>query len=632
MTLSKISSVKGELIALGIALVSSSFWGAPAIAFPMTGPTVLAQEDPQFEFEDFDFWADQCLLLSQGEDPEKALESCEQAISLRPGDDNINLWTARGTILFALEQYPEAIASFNRVIRVAPQDSISLAYQCAAHVQLNQYSDAIDTCEEALQINGNWGDRSPGFAWYQRGLALLEIGRLETALDSFTRAVRNQSENVVYEANKCALEIELSAFDSRTGCNLPDTISLYEQALAIEPDNLNLLIQQGLALEQINEHERALLSYEQALTIRPDYALALARQCSALNQVGDYEAALAACEAALQGDNRWGRVGVIYGWTQHSRALIGLGDYENALASAQRAVDLLPTDLSPTAPNEITDEQPPLTYPPAWNNLAVVYWHLEEYTQAEAAIETTLEHYAFAEQTLNETFERSYPESPILFYQGYVLAHYNQGRILAAMNRPNLAVEAYDNALKRYVRSPVQSLLGSDISLIEPELESAIYTHKAIAHLQLGELRDSQLSAIDAVRIDPESFTAQYNQGLIYLENGNYGSALASYEIANQMQPENIYVLTGQGLALAGLGRPQAALTVLEQVLNMSPGYAPADTARTCILDKLGTAAIAANTHREQLAQAPENTTDIPDLEGVSETVVSPEIRQCAQQ
>ena len=139
MTLSKTFSAKMALAPLGNFLMSAAFLRAPAIAFPTANITLLAQENRHFEFEDFEFWVDQCLLLSQDDDHQKTLESCEQAISIRPGDNNIDLWTARSTALFNLEQYAEAIASFNRALRAALRDSISLAYERTAYVQLNQY-------------------------------------------------------------------------------------------------------------------------------------------------------------------------------------------------------------------------------------------------------------------------------------------------------------------------------------------------------------------------------------------------------------------------------------------------------------------------------------------------------------
>ena len=399
----------------------------------------LAQASEEPFVEDFDFWVDQCLLLSQGSEPEKTIETCEQAIMLKPKKDNIDIWVARSKALFDLGKYPEAIASFNRVLKVAPEDSISLAYQCAAYKQMGRDRDAVGICETALRTNGSWGDSAPAFAWHQRGLALQEMGRLETAFNSYRRAVENQPENAIYAASFCALAIEVGKLSD---CSLSHAISAYERAIALQPKNADLWLHQGLALEQLGHYERALTSYEQAVTLNPEHSFALAHQCSVLNHLEDYEAAKEACEAALKGNHQWRRAGSAYGWVQQSRALIGLKEYEAAIAAANRAIDI--------------NRQ----YAAGYSNRAVALWFLAQsveqkllvrsetdkdaraedmtqarvlYKEAAQSIAKARELYGSARALLKENFERAYPEAPLFLYSGEVLAAFNQGRILTSL-------------------------------------------------------------------------------------------------------------------------------------------------------------------------------------------------------
>ena len=661
---------------LGLAAAVSS---KAAETIPVAGAFLLAQDRQLFELEDFQFWADQCLLLAQSDDWEKTLESCEQAIALRPNEPNLDLWTARSTALFDLGAFPEAIASFNQVLSRLPEDSkesLALAYQCAAYVQLDRLEQAVDTCETALLEDGNWGTQSPGFAWYQRGLALREMGRLETALDSFTRAVDNQPENIIYQANQCALEIELgTAFSGDTPCNLRNTISIYEQALAIAPEDANLRVQQGLLLEQIGDYSRALSSYEQALTLLPNYSLALAHKCATLNALLAYEEAIAACEAALQGDNRWGRVGIAYGWTQHSRALVGLEDYQGALGSARRAIDLVPyleADASTQPPavqeddgslasTQALPESTPPSYPPAWNNLAVSFWHLGDFAQAEAAIGRTLAQYEANAEKLDTTFQRDYPESPLFFYRGRVLAFYNQGRIATSRGQAILqnagdlttlpprqleqaithfgeAIAAYDNAAIAYDQQKAlityNGHFPTNEQLADQQLLSSILVQKATTSVYLADaygaafqtdfasdaLWDGYLALQRAVVVTPESFSVHYSRGLIALQLELYREALRAFETAAIAQPENIYVQTGQGLALTGLGQTEAALATLEQVLNQLPGYVPAEAARQCILARI-----------EQVARDRPAAVDTPASQATTTASSAVEISSCAR-
>ena len=572
----------------GVAAANSIQPGEIAIA------TRVAQNNDQpFEYEEIEFWIDQCLLLSQESDHEKTLEACEQAIMLEPDEDeSFNLWFARSRALYDLGQYTEAIASFNQALVFEPRDSISVAYQCAAYGQLERYQQAVDTCEEALQINGSWGDRSPAFAWYQRGLALQQMGRLDTAFDSFRRAADNQSENVLYVASFCALAIELGRLSD---CSLSSAVIAYERAIALQPENANLWLQQGLALEQLGDYERALTAYEQAVTLNPENSFSLARQCAALNHLKEYEAALAACEAAFAGNNHWGRGSAAYGWVQTSSALIGLEDYEAALAAANRAIDVDPE------------------YPPGYTNRAVSLWFLAQGEENPQYIQDALSAVQQARELFNtqvrdelaESFERAYPEAPIFAYRGEILTAYNQGRILASLEDYGAAIEAYQHALNlegqetnNLQNSPTLEVLFEQpilvnypVQLISNEIQSVILTNQAVAYLETGQYGQAVNASNRAVSLNRNSFTVQYNHGLILLTAGNHAEAFRAYGQANELNPNNVYVLTGQGMALARLGCEQAALRYFEQVLNLFPGYDLAEYERNQLVDQAVAAA-----------------------------------------
>ena len=143
------------------------------------------------ELEDFVFWSEQCQALAQSRQYEKALEACNESIALNDDlDETFEVWTTRGESLIYLGQYEDAFISLGRVLEEQPEYSLVMTYQCMAQYNLGKFQDAVDTCEEALLIDGNWGKNSPSLAWYYRGLSLQKQGFLETALDSFARAIR----------------------------------------------------------------------------------------------------------------------------------------------------------------------------------------------------------------------------------------------------------------------------------------------------------------------------------------------------------------------------------------------------------------------------------------------------------
>ncbi len=578
----------------------------------------------EFDLDDFDFWADQCRLFAEEESYEEIIKTCEKAISLKPRKENADLWFARSYALFKLGDYLNAITSYNRVLEVSPKSSISMAYQCAALFQLNRYDDAIDSCESALQVNGIWGKKSPAIAWYYRGLSLQATNRLEIALESFIRAVTIDPNDDVAKAGLCGLEVDLHPFfyefseydiarrlntiqqtiggdpnktinlfdilqadipdDKKFNyviCSLETATILYERALASEPKNATLWMQQGLLLEQLGKYQQALTSYDQAVNLLPDYAIALAHKCAVLVQLNDYESALEFCEMALESNNNWGRqgetIGSAYGWTQKSAALIGLGKYEDALAAAERAIAIAPE------------------YSVAWNNKAVSQWHLNklneksEYQQnfnpnisIEKAIslyEQTLEKYQDDFNIQGEAFELEYYTTPIFFHRSQIIALFNQARILASNNNLSKAIESYQKALD--LDRAQQNSWG--FSLIDEDLAANIRINQATASIlehqasscaaNSQNLSQAISYAKEATVIKPDLFTTWYTLGLAQLHACSFEAAEGNFKEALSKSPNNIHAMTALGIILARTNQRQEAIKTFERVLNIDPDY-----------------------------------------------------------
>ena len=75
-------------------------------------------------------------------------------------------------------------------------------------------------------------------------------------------------------------------------------------------------------------------------------------------------------------------------------------------------------------------------------------------------------------------------------------------------------------------------------------------------------------------------------QRQIALSVGDYPKALAAFQQANQIQPNNVSVITGQGTALFRLDRKQAAIATLKAALALDPSYEPARTILNELISK----------------------------------------------
>lgn len=553
------------------ACVIGGVWNvAPAMA---VSPAQYLAQGGDFELEDFEFWAQQCVLLSTENDYQKTQETCEQAIGLKPKRDNLDLWFARGQALFHLGNYSEAMTSFSWVLERAPNDSISLTYQCAAQFLLSRPQTAVDTCEQALEQDGNWGTDSPALAWYYRGLALQTQGRLETALGSYQRAQRLTPDDQRVQAGLCTVAFELGLKDR---CSLAEAVVAYERAIAANPDDITLWFQQGLVLEQLGRYQQAITAYEGAIAIKPDYSLALARHCTLLNENEAYEAALAACDAALAGDGNWDQLGPVVAWSQRSRAQLGLEDYEAALGSAERAIVVNPQ------------------YSGGWINRAVGLWHLGDLSGARLAIQEANRIEAEIEPLLEESFNRQYPEPAVLFQRRRAVTAYNEGAIYLSLaveqpgpTYPRQARDAYQRAINIYQRwqprlmiDPLNLAAANNIALpaegalLKQKFLAELWTSLAVAELYSGRLLQASDAAHQAVRYDEESYEVWYNLGVVNLNSPvDPVETWDAFAEAATLNPESLAPVLGQAMTLLKAGCNAEALRAFEQVLNIDPAH-----------------------------------------------------------
>lgn len=511
--------------------------------------TVAPTNQPQFDYKDFDFWANQCVTLENAGQYNEALSACEQAIALKPKSKNLDLWTIRGNSLLKLERYADAVASYQQVLKKEPNNSFVLTQQCEALSALGNHSDAIAFCEQALLTNANWGNITPAMTWYNRGLALRKLTRNEEAVTSFERATLINPNYSLALAQKCGALTDLGRYDEAIqACNsakekngdwgkatpavawinqaialtksgkIKDAVIAYEQGLAINPQDAISWYNQGILLQKIQQRQRALSSFDRAIQINPKFSLALAHKAETLNQLQNYQEALVATESAIAGDGILGDISYAYIWNQRSHALIGLQKYEEALAAAERATILQPK------------------YAEAWNNKGVSLWNLGQYQEAQAVIKKAVD--------IN-------PE--------YTQAWFNYGRNFSSLKKYDKAVYAYSKAL-----------IG-DTSSVDKATLASIWANQGAAYWHLEKYTNAIDANKNAVRLNPDSFEAWYNQGVILLSLEDYNKALNAYYQANRINPNNPYVLTGIGMALAGNGEKQEALQVFEQALNIDP-------------------------------------------------------------
>jgi curved DNA-binding protein CbpA len=122
-------------------------------------------------------------LLEVG-DYEGALRVYDAVIAQSPDDAQKDVWYNRGTAQNVLGHYQDASQSFDRVLTIAPGDSLALAQKGAALLGLGLYDDALFYTDQALVQ-----DSDAEWIWNNRGIALKNLGQQKEARAAFDNAM-----------------------------------------------------------------------------------------------------------------------------------------------------------------------------------------------------------------------------------------------------------------------------------------------------------------------------------------------------------------------------------------------------------------------------------------------------------
>lgn len=110
-----------------------------------------------------------------------------------------------------------------------------------------------------------------------------------------------------------------------------------------------------------------------------------------------------------------------------------------------------------------------------------------------------------------------------------------------------------------------------------------------------------------------DSFFAQRNPGDLayhaannFFEDGDYERALAEYDRALQVNPDNVHALRGRARSLMQLGRNDEALAAFDSAIAGEPGFAGAYANRGILNDRMGRYEKAIADYEKALALDPE--------------------------
>jgi tetratricopeptide (TPR) repeat protein len=173
--------------------------------------------------------------------------------------DSVEALSNRGLTLHVLKRFEEALASYDRALKVRPDYPEALSNRGNTLKELKRFEEALAGYDRALRVRPDFVE-----ALSNRGLALHALRRYEEALAS------------------------------------------HDRALKVRPDYTEALLNRGNTLQELTRFGEALASYDVALTARRDELVLLeARTIEALAEMlGNMHAMLILDEDELAIANR----------------------------------------------------------------------------------------------------------------------------------------------------------------------------------------------------------------------------------------------------------------------------------------------------------------------------------------
>lgn len=179
----------------------------------------------------------------------------EAALAAAPADPQIHNNFAN--LLRELEQPERALDHYRQAIAAAPTYVDAMVNFAIVAKKLGRYEDARTMLDRAVKIAPNSGK-----AWHMLGLVQRDLGEIDAACDTFDRVLAIEPGNIR------ALHARTLTEADRGG----SALALYDRAIALAPDNLELVQGRAAALYGEGDIAGAQTAIEKQLAIRPDWA------------------------------------------------------------------------------------------------------------------------------------------------------------------------------------------------------------------------------------------------------------------------------------------------------------------------------------------------------------------------
>jgi len=294
-------------------------WRSGVFELPTT-PEVVEEESNRLLLEgDYEKY----LKLSHQQKIEKIIEIQDLLTEKhQPDNHKPSLLFELGNLLSTASEDEAAIASYDQALKFKPDYHEAWYNRGIALDDLGRFEEVIASYDQALKFKPDYH-----LAWNNRGIALDDLGRFEEAIASYDQALKFKPDYHEAWYNRGSALGNLGRFE--------EVIASYDQALKFKPDYHLAWNNRGIALDDLGRFEEAIASYDQALKFKPDFHQAWSNRGYALDELGCFEETITSYDQALKFKPDFHQA-----WYNKACCYALQGNIEQALENLQKAINL----------------------------------------------------------------------------------------------------------------------------------------------------------------------------------------------------------------------------------------------------------------------------------------------------
>ena len=250
--------------AIAIDAQNAEAWSGKGLAYMNMGQPEEAltsfESAQKIKPDEPNFWLQKGIVLRGLQRPDEANEFYQEAIAVydeatATEKNNPLLWTDRGFVLLQLNRPNDAFASYDRALTLDKNFYEALMGKANTYIAIENYQQALATFDRAKEVRPQ-DDR----VWHNRGDLLLKaLNNPAEAATSFERATKL---NPNFYPAWLGLGLALNTLQR------PDeALSALDTAQQLYDRDPFLWINRGIVLESLGEFETALESYQKAIDL-----------------------------------------------------------------------------------------------------------------------------------------------------------------------------------------------------------------------------------------------------------------------------------------------------------------------------------------------------------------------------